>query len=110
MRAGVMLVLGWLLVSPAQAIEMQLHGTLVAEPCSLEPDQQQLELNFGDIVAKSLYQNPRTPARPLVMRLAVVIPNWVKTSSWCSTALPMPSSPICWRWPVMPVPKAWPLA
>ncbi|UYP73324.1 fimbrial protein [Pantoea dispersa] len=70
MRAGVMLVLGWLLVSPAQAIEMQLHGTLVAEPCSLEPDQQQLELNFGDIVAKSLYQNPRTPARPLVMRLS----------------------------------------
>lgn len=52
------------------ASEVRLHGTLVSEPCMLEPDQEALQLDFGDVIAKVLYSAQRTLPRPLTLTLS----------------------------------------
>jgi P pilus assembly protein, pilin FimA len=39
---------------------VKFHGTLVAEPCVVLPDSENISINFGNIVDKYLYTNKRT--------------------------------------------------
>ncbi|MDK7100079.1 fimbrial protein [Klebsiella aerogenes] len=40
---------------------IHLFGTLVAEPCIIPPGEEEVELDFGNIIDKYLYTNTRTP-------------------------------------------------
>jgi len=65
------LVLGAVLlgsVSGAQAASARLYGTLVTEPCTVTSTA--IEVDFGTIVDKLLYQNTRTPGQRFAIELA----------------------------------------
>lgn len=40
---------------------LHLYGALVAEPCVIPAGEEEIQLNFGGVVDKYLYQNTRTP-------------------------------------------------
>lgn len=44
-------------------------GTLVAEPCVLDPDTTNITLDFGTVIDKYLYINGRTHSKPFSIRL-----------------------------------------
>lgn len=52
------------------AENFKLHGALVAEPCSLEAGDESIELDFGSVVDKYLYQHQRTNSKAFSLRLA----------------------------------------
>lgn len=54
----------------AAANNLKLHGALVAEPCTLLPGDENIELDFGTVIDKYLYQNQRTLSKPFQLRLA----------------------------------------
>lgn len=49
---------------------VRLYGALVAEPCVIPPGDDNIQLEFGSIVDKYLYQNTRTPGQAFEVRLA----------------------------------------
>ncbi|MFI8416764.1 fimbrial protein [Serratia sp. NPDC078593] len=51
--------------------EDNLHfsGTLVAEPCTVHPDDETIDLDFGNVVDKYLYINQRTIGKAFAIRL-----------------------------------------
>jgi type 1 fimbria pilin len=51
------------------ADNMRLHGALVEEPCTLQPGDESVELDFGTIVDKYLYQYQRTLSKPFQLHL-----------------------------------------
>lgn len=54
-----------------QAAEnVRLHGALVAEPCRILSDEENLSLEFGTVIDKYLYLNQRTHGQVLELRLA----------------------------------------
>lgn len=56
--------------SPAVAEpNVRLYGALVAEPCVIPPGDDDIQLAFGSIVDKYLYQHTRTPGQPFEIRL-----------------------------------------
>lgn len=56
---------------PALAAEnMRLHGALVEEPCILLPGDESVQLDFGTVINKYLYQNQRTLSKPFQLHLA----------------------------------------
>lgn len=61
-----------LLTSPlaSAADNMRFHGALVAEPCMIPPGQENVQLDFGAVLDKNLYQNKRTHSQPFVLTLA----------------------------------------
>lgn len=62
-----------LLVHAAQAADdennVHFYGALAAEPCVIPPGQEEIQLDFGTIVDKYLYQNTRTLGQPFEIRL-----------------------------------------
>lgn len=58
-------------IRSAQAIDNNLHfsGTLVSEPCNLDPQTSDILVDFGSIVDKYLYANARTKSIPFVVKL-----------------------------------------
>lgn len=61
------------LLIPCAALQakenLYFHGSLVAEPCMLEPDDAEIELDFGNVVDKYLYLNQRTAGKAFAIRL-----------------------------------------
>ncbi|BEM51229.1 exotoxin (plasmid) [Serratia marcescens] len=49
---------------------VRLYGALVAEPCVIPPGDDDIQVEFGSIVDKYLYQNTRTPGQAFEVRLA----------------------------------------
>ena len=49
--------------------EMQFSGTLVDEPCTVDPNDTDIQLDFGTIVDKYLYKNTRTHSQPFTIHL-----------------------------------------
>ena len=67
---SVILVLAALYSACAQCdANLQMDGTLVTEPCTLDPDGNSLTLPFGTIIKKGLYKDPRTPGLPFNVTL-----------------------------------------
>lgn len=58
-------------VNEAQALDNNLHfsGTLVSEPCNLDPQTSDITVDFSSVVEKYLYQNTRTLGVPFVVNL-----------------------------------------
>ncbi|HHQ4310372.1 TPA: fimbrial protein [Serratia fonticola] len=56
---------------PLQAKNNNLHfdGTLVAEPCELDPNTTDITLDFGTVIDKYLYLNTRTHSQPFAINL-----------------------------------------
>lgn len=54
----------------AASNNLKLHGALVAEPCTLLPGDESVQLDFGTVIDKYLYQNQRTLSKPFQLRLA----------------------------------------
>lgn len=49
---------------------LEMDGTLVTEPCTLDPDGNTLTVSFGTIIKKRLYKEPRTFSRPFRVTLS----------------------------------------
>jgi P pilus assembly protein, pilin FimA len=59
-----------MMAPPAAAAEnMRFHGTLVAEPCVIQPGDEDIQLDFGTIVDKYLYLNTRTHSQSFALHL-----------------------------------------
>ncbi|WP_273855032.1 fimbrial protein [Serratia liquefaciens] len=54
----------------AEKDNLRFRGALVAEPCVIAPGDEEVQLAFGVIVDKYLYQNVRTVGMPFELRLA----------------------------------------
>lgn len=74
-KAGPIAVIGLFMLttvgmSPANAADnLQIKGTLVNEPCVLEPTGNTLAIDFRTVIKKGLYKDKRTPAIPFTIRL-----------------------------------------
>lgn len=66
---GVGLLLAGASGSGLAADNMYFHGALVAEPCTLKPGDEDIQLDFGTVIDKYLYANVRTPAKPFTLTL-----------------------------------------
>ncbi|KAB8312824.1 type 1 fimbrial protein [Erwinia endophytica] len=55
--------------SYAVSDNLQFNGTLVADPCVLDPTTESVELDFGTVINKYLYINTRIHSQPFVIRL-----------------------------------------
>ncbi|CQI90407.1 exported pilin protein [Yersinia rohdei] len=51
------------------ADNMRFHGALVAEPCTIRPGDEAINLNFGTVVDKYLYSNQRTLGKQFQIHL-----------------------------------------
>lgn len=60
-----------LTASAAQAVDnnLQFSGTLVSEPCELDPQTTDLRVDFKSIVEKDLYLNTRTRSEAFTINL-----------------------------------------
>ncbi|QKN79776.1 fimbrial protein [Scandinavium goeteborgense] len=75
---------------------MNFHGTLVNEPCTVQPGDENITLNFGTVIDKGLYQYQKTNSQPFSIHLVdCAISSWagdgtvtVKFSGPASTELP----------------------
>lgn len=58
-------------VMQANALDnnLQISGTLVSEPCTLDADSNTLTVAFGAVIAKSLYRDSRTTPVPFAVTL-----------------------------------------
>lgn len=65
---GLMTSLG---ASSVHALDSNVHfsGTLVSEPCNLDPQTSDITVDFQSVVAKYLYLNTRTKSIPFVINL-----------------------------------------
>lgn len=52
------------------ADNMRFHGTLVAQPCVIQPGEDVISLDFGTVIDKYLYQNQRTSSQQFVLHLS----------------------------------------
>jgi type 1 fimbria pilin len=48
---------------------LKFDGTLVADPCELDPNTTDITLDFGTVIDTYLYLNTRTHAQPFALRL-----------------------------------------
>lgn len=53
----------------AAAQNLIMRGTLVDAPCLLRPGDENLVLDFGDVIDKLLYRYARTPSKPFELHL-----------------------------------------
>lgn len=64
--------IGALMVAPVFAADennVHLYGALVAEPCVVQPGDEDIPLDFGTVIDKLLYQNSRTPGQSFAIHL-----------------------------------------
>lgn len=57
-------------LSVQAADNVRFHGTLVAQPCVIQPGEEVVQLDFGTVIDKYLYQNQRTGSQPFVLHLS----------------------------------------
>ena len=50
-------------------VDVRVRGTLIVEPCTLLPEDAEIEIDFDTIVDKYLYINKRTPLEPFTIHL-----------------------------------------
>lgn len=50
-------------------VSVLYRGSLVAEPCTLLPEDENILLDFGTVIDKYLYLNTRTHSKPFQLRL-----------------------------------------
>jgi len=72
---------------------VHLYGSLVAEPCVIPPGEEEIVLDFGTIIDKTLYRHTRTAGKTFSIHLTecdLSLGNTVKVSfiGMESTALP----------------------
>ncbi|MFK8256357.1 fimbrial protein [Erwinia sp. AnSW2-5] len=48
---------------------VRLYGALVAEPCVVQPGDEDIHLDFSSVIDKMLYQNSRTPGQSFAIHL-----------------------------------------
>lgn len=66
-------LLAALTTNPTLAVgqnNVHLYGSLVAEPCTIAPGNDEIVLDFGTVIDKYLYLNTRTIAQPFSIHLA----------------------------------------
>lgn len=70
-RTAAVLLLALLAVPAVHAAgsNLQISGTLVTEPCSLDVNGNTLTVDFGTVIEKGLYKDIRTPGVPLTITL-----------------------------------------
>ncbi|WP_426505372.1 fimbrial protein [Serratia proteamaculans] len=56
-------------VQAATIDNLRFDGTLVADPCELDPKTTDISLDFGTVIDKYLYLNTRTHSKPITIRL-----------------------------------------
>ncbi|CAI0716302.1 Major MR/P fimbria protein precursor [Serratia entomophila] len=66
---GLALPIGVVLADPSPEVSLLYQGSLVAEPCTLLPEDENLRLDFGTLVDKYLYLNGRTHGALLQLHL-----------------------------------------
>jgi len=49
--------------------DVSFSGTLVEEPCLLDPNDSAFELDMGTVIAKMLYSHTRMPGKPFSLHL-----------------------------------------
>ncbi|HHK8036203.1 TPA: fimbrial protein [Serratia marcescens] len=52
------------------SVSINYRGNLVAEPCTILPGDEEIQLDFGTVIDKYLYLNTRTQGQPFEIRLA----------------------------------------
>ncbi|ANJ96302.1 exotoxin [Serratia plymuthica] len=67
-------LVGWVVAVGTQPVaaatdNLKLHGALVAEPCTLQAGDENIQLDFGTVIDKYLYLNTRTHSKPFQLRL-----------------------------------------
>ncbi|VEI15225.1 Major MR/P fimbria protein precursor [Serratia plymuthica] len=66
---GVSGVLNTALAATNPEVSVLYRGNLVAEPCTLLPEDENIQLDFGTVIDKYLYLNGRTNSKPFQLRL-----------------------------------------
>lgn len=68
---AVVLFLALFSSAPIMALEkVQFSGNLVTEPCVIPVGEESITLDFGTVIAKSLYTNQRSLSQPFSIHLA----------------------------------------
>ncbi|ELQ6221729.1 fimbrial protein [Cronobacter turicensis] len=70
-RPAAVLLLGLMMAGPSQALDnnLQISGTLVTEPCTMDVNSNTQTVDFGTVIEKGLYKDVRTPSVPLTITL-----------------------------------------
>lgn len=66
--SAMLIVLPGIRTATALDNNLQIGGTLVAEPCNIDSDVP-LEVDFGTVIIKGLYSNIRTAPAPFIINL-----------------------------------------
>lgn len=53
----------------AENDNLQFNGTLTTEPCTLDPNSENINVDFGTVIDKYLYINMRTHSKPFDIHL-----------------------------------------
>lgn len=67
--ASAMILGGGNFVRAASDNNLHFDGTLVADPCELDPKTTDIVLDFGTVIDKYLYLNTRTHSQPFTINL-----------------------------------------
>ena len=74
--------------------DMHFHGTVMALACSLPPNADKIEVDFGQIAAKDLYLSGRS--QPQAFTYVIVTPTFSPRFPSPLTVLKMQIYPIIW--------------
>lgn len=68
---ALIVVSGTVYVKPVKAVDNNLSfsGTLVSEPCDIDDNTSDINVDFGTVVKKYLYLNTRTESQPFIINL-----------------------------------------
>lgn len=68
---AVILLTVMMFIAPVHALDNNLKfgGTLVSDPCELDPMTSDLTVDFGTVIKKGLYLHSRTNAKPFTINL-----------------------------------------
>ncbi|MFV8987786.1 fimbrial protein [Serratia fonticola] len=77
----------------AQAANMRLHGTLVAEPCIIPPGEETIRLDLGTVIDKHLYANQRTSSKEFKLHLSKCDPTLAQNVQITFTGMENPALP-----------------
>lgn len=71
LTAGLLLVPTYALalMKSTPGTEMNFSGTLVDEPCTVDPADTEIQLDFGTVINTYLYLNTRTHSQPFIIHL-----------------------------------------
>lgn len=68
--APLLVILSGIITMPGRAADnLHFFGSLVHEPCTIAPGDEDLQLDFGEIVDKYIYANGRTRSLPVPLHL-----------------------------------------